>query len=113
MHDTRAQNLQPVFSLPEFDLASRSIALNIDLRRWLSEREMRRTESTLDVLHLEECAAELLDAPLEMTHMGLLVDHQRFNLMKLWRVRLVAVAAIDAARRDNSDRRLLREHGAH
>ena len=44
--------------------------------------------------------------------MGRLVDDQRLDLVEHRRVRLIAVAAIDAARRDDADRRLLRQHGA-
>ena len=41
-----------------------------------------------------------------------LVDHEALDLVEHRRVRRVAVAAVDAARRDDADRRLLRHHGA-
>ena len=47
-----------------------------------------------------------------MAEMGLLVDHEPLDLMEHRRVGLVRIAAIDAARRDDAQRRLLREHGA-
>ena len=49
--------------------------------------------------HLEEGFAELLQDPFEVTEMARLVDDQALDLMKHRRVRLVAVAAIGAARR--------------
>ena len=61
---------------------------------------------------LEERLAELREYPFEVAHMGLLVDHQRLDLVEHRRVCLVTVAAIDAARRDDADRRFLRQHGA-
>ncbi len=64
------------------------------------------------LVDLEERLAELREYPFEVAHMGLLVDHQRLDLVEHRRVCLVAVAAIDAARRDDADRRLLRQHGA-
>ena len=39
--------------------------------------------------------------------MDALVDHQPFDLVEHRRVRRVAVAAVDAARRDDADRRFL------
>ena len=47
--------------------------------------------------HLEERLAELLQDPLQVAHMGALVDHEALDLVEHRRVRLVAVAAIGAA----------------
>ena len=63
-------------------------------------------------VHLEERLAEFLQAPLEMAQVRGLVDHQPLDLMEHRRVRGVAVEAIDAPRRDDADRRLLRHHRA-
>ena len=46
-----------------------------------------------------------------MPEMRLLVDYQPLDLMEHRRVGLVEIAAIDAPRRDDADRRLLYEHG--
>src|SRR3546814_4806892 len=49
---------------------------------------------------------EFLDHPAQLPDMALLVDHQPFDLVKHWRMGLVAVVAIGAARHDQPDRRL-------
>ena len=76
------------------------------------EREVRGAEAHAHRVHLEERLAEFLQAPLEMAEVRGLVDHQALDLVEHGRVRGVAVEAIDAARRDDADRRLLRHHGA-
>ena len=45
--------------------------------------------------------------------MRALVDDEALDLMEHRRVGLVGIAAIGAARNDDADRRLLRQHGAH
>ena len=89
-------------------------------RHWMSTSsdgsvngKERRAKAHADLVDLEEGLAELGQNPFQMAEMRFLVDHQAFDLMEHRRMRLVAVAAIGAARRDDADRRLLRQHGAH
>ena len=74
--------------------------------------KVRGAEAHAHRVHLEERLAELLQAPFEMAEVRGLVDHQSLDLVEHGRVGGVAVEAIDAARRDDADRRLLRHHGA-
>ena len=71
-----------------------------------------RARSEIDA-DFEERLAEFLHHPFQMAEMGVLIDHQRFDLMKHRRVRRVGIAAIGASGRDHADGRLLRQHGAH
>ncbi len=102
---------QPRISSHCAGLADRGGA-DVDLDRRLGEREVRRAEAHLDVIDLEERLAEFLQHPFEVAHVGRLVDDEAFDLVEHRRVRLVAVAAVDAAGRDDADRRLLRQHRA-
>src|SRR5438445_7146857 len=69
MHHAAAQNLQPVFALAEADFALVAGALDVDLKRWLGEREERRPEPHVDVIDLEERLAELVQDPFEVAEM--------------------------------------------
>src|SRR4051812_13119321 len=111
MHHSTAENLQPVVALAEPDLALVAPALDVDLKRGFGEREERRAEAHLDLIDLEECLAELLQNPLQVTEMRGLVDDQSFDLVEHGSVCLVAVAAIGPAGNDDADRRLRRQHG--
>ena len=75
--------------------------------------KVRHAEAHIDVIHLEERLAELLQHPFEVAHMDVAADHEALDLMEHGRVRLVAVHAVDAAGCDDADRRLLLQHGAH
>ena len=50
--------------------------------------------------------------PFQMAEMGVLVDHQALDLVEHRRMRQVRIIAEGAARHDDADRRLLRQHGA-
>src|SRR5471030_3339516 len=50
MHHAAAENLQPVLAFTEADFALVAAALDIDLKRGLSEREERRPETHVDVI---------------------------------------------------------------
>ena len=110
--------------MPQPRISSHSVALadpdlvadlgvaDVDLHGGLGEGEVARAEAHLHLRHLEEGFAELLEHPFQVPEMGLLVDGQSLDLMEHRRVGLVRVAAIDAARRDDAERRLLLQHGA-
>ena len=87
-------------------------ALDVDLGRRLGEGEVRRPEAHAEVA-LEELLHELVQHGLEVREAHALVDQQAFDLVEHRRVRHVGVAAIDAARHDHAQRRLLAQHGAH
>ena len=106
MHHAAAEDLQPLARLAD------RLGTDVDFHRRLGEREVRGAEAHLHLVHLEERLAELLEHPLQVTHVGRLVDDEALDLMEHRRVRLVAVAAVDAARRDDTDGRLLRHHRA-
>src|SRR5260370_42537895 len=113
MHHAAAKNFKPVVTLAEADLAFVGAAWDGDLERRLGKREKRRPEPHFHVVDLEKRFAERGKNPLQVAEMGVLVDDQALDLMKHWRMRLVAVAPIGAARADHADRRLLCQHGAH
>src|SRR5215470_6820827 len=112
MHHAAAENLQPLIALSDPDLVADLGVADIDFHRRLGEREVARAEANLDLSHLEERLAEFLEHPFEVPEMSLLVDREPLDLMEHRRVGLVAVAAVDAARRDDAERRLLLQHGA-
>jgi hypothetical protein len=98
---------------PKADLALVAPALDVDLERRLGERKERGPEPHVDVIDLEERLAELVQDPFEVAEMRALVDDEALDLVKLRRVGGVGIDAIGAARADDADRRLLRQHGAH
>ena len=106
VHHAAAQDLQPLARLADGG------GVDVHLHGRLGEREVRGAEAHAHLVDLEERLAELLQAPLEVAEVRGLVDHQPLDLVEHRRVRGVAVDAVDAARRDDADRRLLRHHGA-
>ena len=111
MHHPAADNLHPVLALTDADLVARALIAHVHLRARLGEGEVVGAEAYLHVA-FEIGADELHQAPLEVAHIGGLVDHQPFGLVEHGRMRLVGVAAIGPALRDNADRRLLVQHRA-
>ena len=97
----------PIFSSPPVARAA-----DIDLGRGLGEREIARPEAHRQIVDAEKGAAELDQAALEVAHMGRAVDHQPLDLVEHRRMGRVVVAAEGAARHDDADRRLLRQHRA-
>src|ERR1700689_1756147 len=69
MHHAAAENLEPVLAFAETDLALVAPALNVDLERGLRERKERGPKPHVDVIDLEECLAELVQDPFEVTEM--------------------------------------------
>src|SRR5580700_2090635 len=111
MHHAAAENLHPIVTLAEADLALVAPALNVDFERWFGERKERGTKAHTDPIDLEERLEEFFQNPFQVAEMRALVDHQAFDLVEHRRVGLVAVVAISAARDDDADRRFLAEHG--
>src|SRR5580692_4988154 len=101
MHHAAAQNLQPVLAFTEANFALVAPALDIDFERRLGERKERGTEPHIDVIDLEECLAEFMQDPFEVTEMRALVDDKTLDLVKLRRMGGVGIDAIGAARADD------------
>ena len=94
------------------DLEPARAEAHVDLGRRLGEREERWAEAHLQVVALEEVAQELGEHALQVRERHVLADPQAFDLVEHRRVRRIAVDAIDAARRDDLDRRRVRFHVA-
>ena len=88
-------------------------AADIDLGRRLGEGEVGRAEAQRQVVDLEEGAAEIDQAALEMAHVGRAVDHQALDLMEHRRVGGVVVDAEGAARHDDAQRPAVGQHLLH
>ena len=89
-----------------------AIALNIHLCARLGEREVVRTETDDRVLAVQLLCEQLKDA-LEVAHTDALVNDQTLDLMEQGRVGSVnSVRAVNAARRNDADRRLALFHRA-
>ena len=112
MHHAAAEDFEPVAAGADLQFAALARAADIDLGRGLGEREIARPEAHRQIVDIEEGAAELDEAALEMAHMRRAVDHQPLDLVEHRRVGRVVVAAEGAARHDDADRRLLRQHRA-
>src|SRR5690606_29524624 len=87
-------------------------ALDIHLGGRLREREERGPEAHLQIL-LEEHLQEFGDGALEISKTDLTIHQQPLNLMEHRGMGQVGVAAIDATRADDTNRRLLAFHGPH
>ena len=69
MHHAAAEDFQPIAAGADLQLAARARAADIDLGRGLGEREIARAEAHRQVVDIEEGAAELDQAALEVAHM--------------------------------------------
>ncbi len=112
MDHAAAEDLHPFVAGADLHRIADALIAHIHLGGRFGEGEVVRAELRLHLVGLEEGGDEIHQRALEVTHMGLPVDHQAFDLMEHRRVGLVPVAAIDAARRDDADRRLAFQHGA-
>src|SRR6478736_6019082 len=112
MHHAAAENLEPLVAFADPDLVADFGVPDVHFHRWLGEREVARAEAHLHLRYFEERLAEFLEHPFQMPEMSLLVDGEPLDLVEHRRMRLVRVAAIDASRRDDAERRLLLLHGA-
>ena len=65
------------------------LGADVDLGGGLGEGEVRGAEAHLHLVDLEEGLAELLQHPLEVAHVGRLVDDEALDLVEHRRVRLV------------------------
>ena len=86
-------------------------ARDVDLDARLGEREEVRAQPDL-ALGAEDRARERQQRALEVGERDALVDREPLDLVELRRVRGVGVAAVDAARDDDVDRRRLLLHRA-
>ncbi len=77
----------------------------------LDERKVARPEAHLEIA-LEERAHELGERAFQVGEADVFVDKQALDLVEHRRVRLIRIAAIDLAGRDQADRRRLALHGA-
>ena len=112
MDHAAAEHLHPASGPADHALALHQGVADIDLGRRLGEREVAGAQAQHDVVALEERLEEGLERPLEVAERDALVDHQPLDLVEHRRVRRVAVRPIDAAGRDDADRRFLRQHRA-
>lgn len=112
MDHAGAEDLQPAFPLPDLQLAAGPVAADVDLGRGLGEGEMRGAEAQLDLIDLEEGAAELFQRPFQVGHRDVLPDRQPLDLVEHGRVGLVHVHAVDAAGADDAQGRAHRFHRA-
>ena len=106
MHHAAAQHFQPARA------AVRLLPGDVDFCARLDERKVAGTEAHLEIA-LEERTHELGQRALEVGERGVFVDQQAFDLVEHRRMRLVAVAAVDLARRDHPQRRLVGVHVTH
>ena len=112
MHHAAAENLKPLIAFADPDLVADLGVADVHFHRRLGEGEVARAEAHLHLRHFEERLAEFLEHPFQMPEMSLLVDGEPLDLVEHRRMGLVRVAAIDASRRDDAERRLLLQHGA-
>src|SRR5690606_39294980 len=101
-----AENLQPVLTLADADFIAETRAAHINFHRRLGEGKEARAHAQFHALHLEKGAEKFFQRPFQMAEMRHLIIDKAFDLVQLRRVRLVAVAAIGAARTDEAERRL-------
>ena len=80
---------------------------------WLGEGEKAGPGAQFDLVDLEKGLAEFLHRPFQMAQMNAFIHHQGFDLMEHGRMGGVGIHAIGAARRNDADRRLAVQHGAH
>ena len=114
----RAANLHPIIAFTDDQLIAVTIALHVYFHARLGKGEIAGAEANGDILDLEKRCQKSFQCVFQMAHMGGLIDYQPFDLMEHWRMRLVAIAAISATRRDKAERRaafvfLPVLHGAH
>jgi hypothetical protein len=84
--------------------------VEIELRRRLGEREVRRPPPRLRV-GAEHRAGEVLERALQMRHRDALVHHEALDLVEHRRVgRVEFIGAVRATRAHDRDRRLLGQH---
>ena len=104
MHHAAAQHFEPARFA-----AVAAIPGDVDFGRGLGEGEVAGAEAHREIA-FEKRIDELLQRALEVGEAGGFVHQQAFDLVEHRRVGLVAVAAVDLARRDDADRRLAAGH---
>ena len=112
VHHAGAEDLHPVVTFTDFQLAIVPATADVDLCGWLGEGEVRRAETQFHLVHLEEALHELLKHPFEVRHGDVFIQRQPFDLMEHRCVSLVVIGAINTAGADDAQRRAQLLHGA-
>jgi len=79
-----------------------SLTANIDLRRWLGKRKVRRPKSQLQVILFEKIAQKFVQHAFEIGEADVLSNHQPLDLMKHRSMGLIRITPEYAPRRDDS-----------
>ena len=110
MHHAAAQHLQPAaLAADPAALAATDDTFDVHLRRRFGEGKVGRPETHAEIA-LKKVFQEIVQDALEVgeTHVG--IDQQAFDLVEHGCVGQIRVAAIDPARRNDSQRRLALLH---
>src|SRR5438270_6276745 len=112
MHHPRAEYLHPAGALAARTAGSvTELALDVHLRRRLSEREIARPKTSLGFA--EESVGEVSQCRLEIDEADTLVDGEAFDLCEHRRERCVEeVTTVRVSRAENANRRLELLHRA-
>ena len=111
MHHSATQDLYPTGALADSAACPLTeYAANIYLSGWLGKREIAGAKADGKIINIEESPTKIDNASLEVAHVGGLVHHQAFDLMKHRRMGSVIIATIGAARHDNANRWFRRHH---
>ena len=106
MHHAAAEDLQPARALANTAaLAAAGHTADVNLRRWLREREIAWAQTDLHIL-AKHFTRKRQEHALEIGHRDVLVDQEPFDLVEHRAVGRVVVAAIHTARCDDLDRQL-------
>ena len=112
MHHAAAKNFHPAVAGADLDRLTLAGIFHVHLGRRFRERKEVRAEAGFDTVDFKEGAHEVDEAAFQVPHMRALLDDEAFDLVEHRRVRRVPVIAVDPARHENADRRLLVHHGA-
>ncbi len=82
MHHAGSEDFQPAVADPNFHLALFPRTVDVHFHAWFGERKMRGAEAHFHRIDFKERLAEFLKAPFQVPQMGLVIQHQAFNLME-------------------------------
>ena len=112
VHHAGAEDFHPSITRADFDrFAFLVYFTSISALGSVNGKKCGRKRASTFV-DFEEGFDEIDQATFEVAHMNAFFDHQAFDLVEHGRVRRIPIVAIDAARRENADRRLLAGHGS-
>ena len=105
MHNTSAQNFQPARILANMATALTIAdgAGNVNLYRRLSEWEIGRTQTNLNIL-AKHLLTEQLQSTFQVSKADVFINNKAFYLVEHGRMRCVIVAAINSTRANHTDR---------